>query len=179
MNNIFSYIIFLPGRFRRRSRQVRAAKTRIQQKADSRGFTLVEIIIVMAVLALLAMIALPLYAEMVVRARYSKAKTDIQFLEKAICVYETSNGTLPASLDDIEMGSISDPWSNPYKYTLISSVPIGKVRKDKFLVPLNTDYDLYSMGPDGKSKPPLTAMESRDDVIRANDGGYIGVASEY
>ncbi len=53
------------------------------------------------------------------------------------------------------------------------------MRKDRFLVPLNSDFDLYSKGPDRKSVPPLTAEASRDDIIRANDGGYIGLASEY
>jgi general secretion pathway protein G len=53
------------------------------------------------------------------------------------------------------------------------------MRKDRFLVPINTDYDLYSMGKDGRSSPPLTAKASRDDIIRANDGAYIGLASNY
>ena len=35
------------------------------------------------------------------------------------------------------------------------------------------------MGKDGDSKAPLTAQASRDDIIRANDGGYIGLASGY
>jgi general secretion pathway protein G len=47
------------------------------------------------------------------------------------------------------------------------------------VVPINSDYDLYSMGKDGESVPPLTARASRDDVIRANDGAYIGLASEF
>jgi general secretion pathway protein G len=47
------------------------------------------------------------------------------------------------------------------------------------VVPINTDYDLYSMGKDGKSQPPLTAKDSRDDIIRANDGAYIGPAEGY
>jgi len=53
------------------------------------------------------------------------------------------------------------------------------VRKDHNLVPLNTDYDLYSMGPDGNSVGPLTAKASRDDIIRANNGSYIGPAANY
>ena len=53
------------------------------------------------------------------------------------------------------------------------------VRKDRFLVPLNTDYDLYSMGKDGESTAPLTARQSRDDIIRADNGGFIGLASEF
>ncbi len=52
-------------------------------------------------------------------------------------------------------------------------------RKDRFLVPINCDYDLYSMGPDGETTAPLTAKKSRDDIIRANDGAYVGPASEF
>jgi general secretion pathway protein G len=55
----------------------------------------------------------------------------------------------------------------------------GIARKDRFLVPINSTYDLYSVGADGKSTGPLTASISHDDVIRANDGGYVGLASGY
>ncbi len=53
------------------------------------------------------------------------------------------------------------------------------MRKDRFLVPLNTGFDLYSMGPDGRSVAPLTAAASRDDVVWANDGAFIGPASDF
>jgi len=56
---------------------------------------------------------------------------------------------------------------------------LGSARKDHFLVPLNSDYDLYSVGKDGKSRAPLSAPDSADDVIRANDGAYIGLAAHY
>jgi len=46
-------------------------------------------------------------------------------------------------------------------------------------VPINSDFDLWSMGPDGKSVPPLTAKASRDDIVRANDGTFYGWASDY
>lgn len=52
-------------------------------------------------------------------------------------------------------------------------------RKDRFLVPINCDYDLYSMGPDGETTAPLTARKSRDDIIRAGDGAFVGPASEF
>ena len=91
--------------------------------------------------------------------------------------YQLTNGKLPSSLTDVGASTL-DPWGRPYQY-----VPIGKgkggFRKDRFLVPINTDYDLYSMGPDGSSAGPLTAKASRDDIIRANDGGFIGLASEF
>ena len=56
---------------------------------------------------------------------------------------------------------------------------IGAARKDGNLVPINTNYDLCSYGKDGKSKAPLRAKDSHDDIIYANDGGYIGLASEF
>ena len=55
----------------------------------------------------------------------------------------------------------------------------GRPRKDRFLHPINSDYDLYSMGKDGESVEPLTARKSQDDVIRANDGSFVGLAAEF
>lgn len=56
---------------------------------------------------------------------------------------------------------------------------MGQVRKDRNLVPLNTDYDLFSAGPNGQWMPPITASVSRDDIIRADNGAYVGQASDY
>jgi general secretion pathway protein G len=53
------------------------------------------------------------------------------------------------------------------------------VRRDKNLVPINTDFDLYSVGKDGVTVSPLTAAQSRDDVVRANDGTFIGLGEDY
>lgn len=56
---------------------------------------------------------------------------------------------------------------------------IALARKDRFLVPINSDYDLYSMGADGESRPQLNSTVSRDDVIRARDGAYVGLAESF
>jgi general secretion pathway protein G len=53
------------------------------------------------------------------------------------------------------------------------------LRKDGELVPLNTDFDLYSLGPDGVSALALPAAPSHDDVVRAGNGAYIGLAVNY
>jgi general secretion pathway protein G len=77
---------------------------------------------------------------------------------------------------------MKDPWGNAYHYLRINGGDAkgkGKMRKDHSMVPVNSDFDLYSMGPDGQSKPPFTAKASRDDIVRAGDGGYFGKASEY
>jgi general secretion pathway protein G len=46
-------------------------------------------------------------------------------------------------------------------------------------VPINTDFDLYSKGADGDSVAALTAAKSRDDVVRAANGAFIGLASHF
>jgi general secretion pathway protein G len=58
----------------------------------------------------------------------------------------------------------------------VKSLEKNRDEKRPFLVPINTNYDLYNMGPDGRSGTPLTANHSRDDIIRANNGEYIGPA---
>jgi general secretion pathway protein G len=55
----------------------------------------------------------------------------------------------------------------------------GKIRKDHNLHPLNSEFDLYSMGADGDSKSPLTAKASRDDIIWARDGDFVGLAEDF
>jgi general secretion pathway protein G len=55
----------------------------------------------------------------------------------------------------------------------------GQMRKDKNMVPINTDFDLYSMGKDGESVLPLTAKKSQDDIVRASNGAFVGLGSDY
>jgi general secretion pathway protein G len=89
--------------------------------------------------------------------------------------------TLPDDLSGIGRAGKLDPWGFPYvyyKFPTGNGNP-GGARKDRFLVPVNSTYDLYSIGPDGASSPPFTAAKSQDDVVRASDGDYIGLASKF
>ena len=52
-------------------------------------------------------------------------------------------------------------------------------RRDRYMFPLNTDYDLFSLGPNGRTTVSLGESLGQDDVIRANNGGFFGTASEY
>lgn len=153
---------------------------RTQGKQRGRGFTIAELLLALATLGTLIGLAIPAYMDYLEKAKVARAIIDIRTLEKQINVYEQEAGALPDGLSDIGQGSLPDPWGNPYVYLKIAAAKnLGAVRKDRFLVPLNSDYDLYSNGRDGKSKAPLTAHDSWDDIVRANDGGYIGLASDY
>ena len=55
----------------------------------------------------------------------------------------------------------------------------GGGRKDRFGVSLNSDFDLYSMGKDRSSAASLSTPPSHDDILRANDGDFVGVASDF
>ena len=144
--------------------------------------TLLELLIVMAIIATMAAIAVPIIADVTERARVGRAIADIRVIESQITVFENLNGRLPTDLAEIGRGTMRDAWGNPYEYLNFAAAgptSRGRARKDHFLVPLNSTYDLYSKGRDGQSQAPLTASSSRDDIVRANDGGYVGLASNY
>jgi general secretion pathway protein G len=144
------------------------------------GITLFELVILVAILGMLVTVGIPAYGNYRDKARITKAAADIVLIQFDIRLYTSvNNGKLPANLDALGRGSIRDPWGNPYQYLNVATASPGSVRKDRFLVPLNTDYDLYSNGKDGVSEPPLTAHKSRDDIVRASNGGFIGLASDF
>lgn len=122
----------------------------------------------------LVAIAVPRIRDAQDRAKVARAIGDIRALQADLA----SKDSLPLTLDEVGRGTLTDPWGNPYQYNMFDKtrgVPLG-ARRDRFLVPINTEYDLYSMGEDGESRPPLGAKASQDDIIRANDGRFIGLA---
>ena len=95
-------------------------------------------------------------------------------------MYKLSKKLLPHKLSDIRDADLIDPYGRPYQYhNFTNADEKGKRRKDRFMVPLNAEYDLYSMGRDGQSEPHIAAPKSHDDIVRANEGLYIGPASEF
>lgn len=161
------------------------------------GFTLIEIMIVIAIIGTLTAIATPNYFRCRQKTMATKAILEIKRIEKELMFFQMDNVALPDSLAEIGLDSLRDPWGNPYQYLKFEKiVPEVKFydgrkvaaagswntptpRKDHHLVPVNTDYDLYSMGPDGKSLAPFTAKVSRDDIVRANNGEFVGLVSNY
>ena len=147
------------------------------------GMSILELLVTLVIIALLAAISINVYADALVKSKVTRAIVEIRGIEKAIADHE-ANSELPDSLDDIGWGNRLDPWGSPYRYVKFVTNKKGKIipgqaRKDRFLVPLNSTYDLYSMGADGDSKGPLTAKASRDDILRASDGAFVGLASDF
>jgi general secretion pathway protein G len=151
----------------------------LSRKARRAGFTLIELLMVMVVIGLLAKIGSQRYWGYLDRVKVAKAIGDIKAIQTDIDSFEAENNRLPVNLAEIGRATQLDPWGNVYTYMAFGGGPPGGARKDRSLVPINSTYDLYSSGPDGASSPPLTAAGSRDDIVRANDGGFIGSASNF
>ncbi|HQT97146.1 MAG TPA: pilin [Thermodesulfobacteriota bacterium] len=150
------------------------------------GFTLVELLIAVAILGIIATIAIPSYQEYIEKAKETAAITDINVISlKLKAIMAENPDALPPDLSFfVDILPLVDPWGNPYQYLPIyghlgDHGYMNGARKDHNLHPINSDFDLYSMGPDGQSVKPLTGGQSRDDIIRANDGAFIGKASTY
>jgi general secretion pathway protein G len=144
------------------------------------GFTIIELVAVTAIIAVLTAIAIPQLTAAVEAARVARAIGDIQAIEADLQGLDS----LPPTLASIGLGNMLDPWGRPYQYYPFPVVGHGRAppagaRRDRFLVPVNSEYDLYSMGKDGATAIPFTARASLDDVVRANDGGYVGLASKF
>jgi general secretion pathway protein G len=121
-----------------------------------RGFTLIEIMVVVIIIGLLAAFVVPQFLGRVDDARITKAKGDIQALETALTMYKLDNFNYPGS--DAGLGALvrqptdgsaknwraggylqrlnKDPWGNDYKYAYPGTH--------------GGEYDLYSMGADGQ-----------------------------
>jgi general secretion pathway protein G len=146
----------------------------------SRGFSILEMAIVLAIAGVLMAITVPRLQAYIDRNRVAQGIVEIAEMSTKIRQYEVAKAALPDTLADVGYGGRLDPWSQPYEYVNLRTAPASvKARKDKNLKPLNSDYDLYSIGPDGLTAASLTNAKSRDDIIRARDGAFIGLAQDF
>lgn len=131
------------------------------RRLSTGGFTLVELLLVLVILAVLAAVVVPKFTNRSEQARVTAAKTDISALEVALDAYEIDVGRFPTSDEGLRalveaLGSVQnwrgpyikkgvpvDPWGHPYVYRAPGQHNIS-------------GYDLYSFGPDGR--------EGTDDI---------------
>jgi general secretion pathway protein G len=149
------------------------------KSGQQRGITLFELMIAVTVVALLGSFAIPAYTAYVERARVGRAVGDIGTLSLQLYRWQSATLRFPDTLAEANLDGRVDPWGRGYQYLNIATSNPGQRRRDKNLVPINTDFDLYSIGKDGDTVTPLTAKASLDDVVRANNGGFIGLGKDY
>lgn len=120
---------------------------------NSRGFTLIEMLLVVVILSTLAAMIVPRFVGRSDEAKVAAAEADVQsHLASALDLYELDNGAYPKRLEDLladpgdarkwkgpyikKKKGLTDPWGRPYQYR------VPGLR--------NADYDLFSLGVDGQ-----------------------------
>jgi general secretion pathway protein G len=142
------------------------------------GFTLAETLLTMAFLAISAGAAVPRVATHLEETRAARAAEDIRRIETALKDYRAQHHELPDSLAQLPQAVSLDPWGRPYEYVNFATRGLSEQRYFHNL-PLNSDYDLYSRGADGRTDIALNAASAADDVVRGRDGEFVGLASEF
>ena len=155
------------------------ARYRTWRKHPRAGFTLVELLVVTVIVGTLSTMAAPSLQRAREKAQVATAIAELRIIQSELAIYIEINFGNPVSLAAINRAGLLDLWGFSYIYNPLTGPGKGQPRKDKFMVPLNSDYDLCSVGPDGTSKGSLSAKDSKDDVIRALDGAYFGLAEDF
>lgn len=150
---------------------------------DKRGFTLVELIVVCAVLGILATMAFPAIADLKNKANISRCIAEIRGLEKDIFAYWSDAAKFPDGLVNIKRDNQKDPWGNSYVYYPIPNAAHTGAYPEYGGGWLNDDFDLYSKGANGLTahsiiSPPLT-NNSSDDIVRGGSGSVVELGSQW
>ena len=157
------------------------------------GFTLIELFIAIVLASILAVYAIPMFGNAgpncddpdarqgpLMRARIAQITGDIGKIHMAVSRFELSHNRYPESLAEVGLDNLQDTWGNPYQYLVVfGRKGLGPVRKDHNLKPVNTGYDIYSMGSNGVTASPFTSNVGKDDIVMADDGDYFGLACLY
>lgn len=86
------------------------------------GFTLLELMIVIAIIGVLAVIAIPNFISYREKGMYTVVLQEMRMIDKEMIIFTIENGRFPDNLGEIGLGSLEDPWGNPYQYLNIQNV---------------------------------------------------------
>jgi general secretion pathway protein G len=136
--------------------------------------------IVISACLVLLIIGLPRFRSVVEQSRVIVAIGEIKQISRSIDSYRLLNDLrYPETLADVGQSDRLDPWGNRYEYRLLATRPGQPSRTDRRREALNTDYDLFSVGRDGRTLASISAEPSQDDILRAANGLYFDLASKY
>ncbi|HOY70967.1 MAG TPA: prepilin-type N-terminal cleavage/methylation domain-containing protein [Methylotenera sp.] len=144
-----------------------------------RGFTLIEMMITVAIIGILAAIAIPAYKDYTEKAKISGAVSDIAAMGTIIEQFFQENRRYPDSLAEVNLDTKRDPWDQPYVYLNLTGPGNGGARKDHALNPINTYFDLYSIGSSHDTHVQVSHARSKEDVIWGRDGKFINVGAKF
>ena len=97
---------------------------------------------------------MPTSSDYIEHIHVMQAIMDISSIGKRLTVNQIITGKFPDTLAKINQDELLDPSGYSYHYLNLSNIK-GKARKDHKLTLINSNYDLYSSGKDGRSAGPL------------------------
>jgi general secretion pathway protein G len=133
-----------------------------KSRRQTRGFTLLELIIVMAIIAILLEIAIPIYSRSILAARERALRTDLASLRQAIWRYTLDKQRGPQGLDDLRAAGY------------ISEIPKDPMAKDESNA---TGWEVESpqenvlLSPD-QQDPGITDVHSASNQIGSDGTAY-------
>ncbi len=144
-----------------------------------------ELLLSIAAVGVLSAIASPSYTGYIEKMDNNKAITDIYQIQTCMERFHTETFQYPptiATVADCLPNNGLDPWGNAYIYLNIingGSGIRGQARKDHATNPINTLYDLYSMGKDGVTHTQVSNRRGKDDIVLGRDGAFVGLGEDF